>query len=116
MELFLSNPRDWSLAAAALFDKPMKAVTGHSLRTSDPALWKRVEKLFVRRNKLVHRGEAPTDEDAKDSIDAALMVFRWLAAPENGPVPLPPEMQMTYEIIDDETVIVTLTPVERPQQ
>ena len=61
LELLLSHPRDWSLAAAALFDKPLKIVAGRSLKDEPGDLWKRIDKLFQRRNALAHRGKRPTE-------------------------------------------------------
>ena len=78
LELLLDNPRDYSLAANALFDKAAKAVTGRSLREEDRPLFNRMSKLFSRRNKVAHHGELPSDEEALDSIFAAGEVFHWL--------------------------------------
>jgi hypothetical protein len=78
LELLLSNPRDYSMAAASLLDKAAKAVTGRSLREEDPKLFKRVEALFSRRNALAHRGQLPSEESALDSVRAAGEAFRWL--------------------------------------
>jgi hypothetical protein len=80
LELLLSNPRDYSLAAVALFDQAAKAVCGRSLKAEDRPLYKRVVKLFELRNALVHKREVPSDDDALDSVRAARQVFRWLNA------------------------------------
>jgi hypothetical protein len=77
MELLLSNPRDWSLAAAALFDKPLKIVASRSLK-EEQGLWKRIRKLFEQRNALAHRGKVPTEDEAKEGISASRDVFAWL--------------------------------------
>lgn len=56
--VLFESPRDYSLAAVALFDKPLRIVLGVSLRESDKALYKRIETLFKRRNDVAHRGKA----------------------------------------------------------
>jgi len=78
LEVLFENPRDWSMAAAALFDKAAKAVTGRSLREDDRALYNRVDTLFTRRNRIAHRAKMPTVEEAWDSLHAAVEAFRWL--------------------------------------
>lgn len=42
LELVLNNPRDWSLAAAALWDKALEAAFGRSLRREEGATYKRL--------------------------------------------------------------------------
>ena len=79
VELLLSNPRDFSMAAVALFDRPMQIVLGASLREDDKELFKRVDKLFSRRNGLAHRGEVPEEAQAIDGIKAAGEALRWVA-------------------------------------
>lgn len=79
VDLLLSSPRDYSLAATALFDKPMRIVSGTSLKESDNALWKRVVRLFEHRNALAHRGVHPTAEQARDAVAAVAAAFDWLA-------------------------------------
>jgi hypothetical protein len=74
VELLLSR----RMAAAALFDKPLRIVAGESLKDHDDALYDRVDKLFKRRNALAHRGVIPTDEEALDGVCAAAEVFPWL--------------------------------------
>jgi hypothetical protein len=78
LDLLLENPRDWSMAAASLFDKALKAVTGHSLRISNKNLFKHIEHLFTLRNRIAHRGEKPSKNDVEIVIGAATGVFRWL--------------------------------------
>jgi hypothetical protein len=78
VELVLENPRDWSMAASALFHKPLRAITGSSLKDVDPQLYGRVRGLFERRNALAHRGHAPAFADAFDAVKAAREVFTWL--------------------------------------
>lgn len=80
VELLLENPRDWSLAAAALFDKPLKIVGGRSLKDEDDkSLWKGVIDLFERRNALAHRGKIPTQAQALACLSTSRKVFGWLA-------------------------------------
>ena len=78
LDLLLENPRDWSMAAAALFDKAMLAVTGTSLRTSHRVLFNGISDLFAIRNRIAHRGEKPSEEAAKKAIVAATQTFAWL--------------------------------------
>lgn len=78
LDVLLSNPRDWSLSAAAHFHKPMKAVTGRSLQEDDGPLWKRLEELFRRRNALAHHGERPTEGQSEAAVRTAAEVFKWL--------------------------------------
>jgi hypothetical protein len=78
LELLLSNPRDFSVAAAAHFDKVMRATTGRSLRDEDRELFSAVERLFTLRNSLAHRGEEPSREDAQEAVRAAARAIRWL--------------------------------------
>jgi len=79
VDLLLEFPRDWSLAAATLFDKVTHAVFEHSLRTDDPTLYKRVVRLFELRNRIVHkRGEVVDTIDANEVVPAARAAFQWL--------------------------------------
>ena len=78
VDLMLDNPRDWSLAAVALFDKAMNAALGRSLRAERLEVYKDITKLFEVRNRIAHRGERPNDEDARRVVLAAREVFRWL--------------------------------------
>lgn len=80
VELLLKNPRDWSMRAAALYDQPVAAVLGLSLRVADKDLWKALEKLFERRNKLAHRGITPSDSEIEESVRTAVRVVRWVDA------------------------------------
>src|ERR1035438_5171317 len=54
VELILENPRDWSLAAPALFDKGIEAALGRSLRSDDRAVYKGITRLFEARNRIAH--------------------------------------------------------------
>lgn len=78
LELLLTNPRDYSLAASALFDRPLKVVAGVSLREFDKPLWKRIDRLFTQRNHFAHRGVTPMPDHADDGIKAAIEAFGWL--------------------------------------
>jgi hypothetical protein len=79
VELLLERPRDWSMAASALFHQPLHIVAGSSLKEADVRLYKRIVQLFERRNALAHRGQAPSQAHAFDSVNAAREVFTWLA-------------------------------------
>jgi hypothetical protein len=76
--VLLDNPRDWSLAAASLLDKPMEAVTGRSLRKEDKDLYKAAERLFSTRNGIAHRGEGARGSEPHHLVDAASRVIAWL--------------------------------------
>jgi hypothetical protein len=78
IEVLLNNPRDWSMAAASLFDKPMEAVTGRSLRKENKDLYKTTERLFTVRNGVAHRGEAPTPYEEIALVEGAVEVMAWL--------------------------------------
>lgn len=79
VELLLANPRDFTMQAAGLFDKALRATLGCSLRERNKGLYKRTERLFQLRNKLAHEGQAPEDA-AIDCVSAAREVFAWLDA------------------------------------
>jgi hypothetical protein len=78
LDLILENPRDWSLAAAALFDKAASAALGHSLRLERPELFKDISKLFEVRNRIAHKGEKPHEPEARKVVLASRQAFRWL--------------------------------------
>jgi hypothetical protein len=78
VDLILDSPRDWSLAAVALFDKAMNAALGRSLRAERHDIYKDITKLFEVRNGIAHRGERPGDDDGRRVVYAAREVFRWL--------------------------------------
>lgn len=78
LDLVIESPRDVSLAAVSLFDKAMKAVTGHSLREEDSTLYKDVVHLFEARNRIAHRAMRPSAEEGQRAVDAAYRAFGWL--------------------------------------
>jgi hypothetical protein len=78
LELLMTNPRDWSLAAAALWDRPSKIILGSSLREADPELWKHLEKLIQRRNGLAHKGKIPSSDEITEDVTTAVRLFEWL--------------------------------------
>jgi hypothetical protein len=78
VDLLLDNPRDWSLAAAALWHKPLGIVYGRSLSDDDSGLFKEVERLFTRRNRIAHHGDMFDEAAAKESVRAASKAFAWL--------------------------------------
>ncbi len=81
LNLLLENPRDWSVGAAALFDKAIKAISGRSLREDDTMLYRDVVLLYENRNKIAHRGGSglSTDDVLREHIASAGKVFNWLA-------------------------------------
>jgi|GEM_PF-2980028 hypothetical protein len=82
VEALLSNPRDFSMSAAGLFDKAMKAAVGRSLKEDDRALYKGIDNgkhgLFYKRNKIAHAGFVIGRDEAKESLSCARKVFAWL--------------------------------------
>jgi hypothetical protein len=80
VESLLQNPRDFSLAAIALFDKPCLAVLGRSLKAQDTALYKRVEALFEDRNRIAHRALAGLrpEKDLRSEVGAAREAVSWV--------------------------------------
>jgi hypothetical protein len=78
LELVLEHPRDYSLAAAELFAKPMQAITGRSLRDEDRALWKRVDVLFRERNRVAHKGARLSHREARELVASAVEAIEWL--------------------------------------
>lgn len=78
VQLLLENPRDWTLAASALVNKPLDIVAGASLKDADKELYKRIIKLFERRNAFAHKGKTPTEAEARDGVQASRLLFAWL--------------------------------------
>jgi hypothetical protein len=79
LDIVLDSPRDVSVAAGQLLDKPLKAITGMSLREADKPLFKLVtEKLFPLRNRVAHYGHRPTTQEARDAVATATDLFAWL--------------------------------------
>jgi hypothetical protein len=78
VDLILENPRDWSLAAVALFDKATSAAFGRSLRADNREAYKDVGKLFELRNRIAHKGEKPEENEARRCVLSGRQVFRWL--------------------------------------
>jgi CRISPR-associated endonuclease Cas1 len=78
VELLIASPRDWSMQAAALWDKALQAVAGRSLKSERKQRWKVLDSLFQHRNGIVHRGEAKTPEEAKEVVAAAAEAGSWL--------------------------------------
>jgi hypothetical protein len=78
VELVIENPRDVSVSAVNLWNKAMKAATGHSLHEENRALFKRLQFLIERRNAIVHKGFNVPKEEAKDLVGAATEAFDWL--------------------------------------
>jgi hypothetical protein len=80
VNLLLENPRDWSMAAASLFDKAMDAICGRSLRTENRVLHKDISLLYENRNRIAHRGGTglSTDDVLRGHITSADQAFDWL--------------------------------------
>jgi hypothetical protein len=81
VEVLISSPRDFSMSAASLFDKPMKAAVGQSLREEDKELHKAIAQkdgLFPNRNAIAHSGTVVDPQVVKKNVQAAREVFDWL--------------------------------------
>ena len=84
IEILISNPRDFSMSAAGLFDKAMKAAVGRSLKEDNNELYRaiadnsRKDALFQSRNAIAHSGALITPQVAQKNIQAARKVFSWL--------------------------------------
>jgi hypothetical protein len=66
------------ITARNLFHSLPRALIDRSLRTEDGELWKKVVRLFERRNKIVHVGDSVTEEEADELAWAASNAVRWL--------------------------------------
>ena len=66
------------MSVLALFDKPLKAVSGVSLREADRDLYKRIDRMFQRRNRIAHDGHIFSRDRADEVVQAAASAFRWL--------------------------------------
>jgi hypothetical protein len=63
---------------AGLFDAPMKAAAGRSLKDDNETVFASIGLLFERRNGLAHRGEMPDEAQARAGVEAMRDAFRWL--------------------------------------
>lgn len=79
VQLLFDKPRDFSVAALALLDQPLKIVTGQSLKEGDPKLFKAAQTLFEVRNKIVHSGRPYPASDLYDAINASQRLGDYLA-------------------------------------
>lgn len=64
VDLLFNHPRDYSMAAAALYDKALHAVCGRSMRLDDKDLFKRLCALITDRNRLAHVNPADVTSSA----------------------------------------------------
>lgn len=91
VEALISNPRDFSMSAAGLFDKAMKAAVGRSLKEDNRALYNGIDNgqhgLFNLRNKIAHTGFVIEREKAESGVRCAREVFAWL---NSLPIPCKP--------------------------
>lgn len=79
LDIVLDSPRDVSVATGQLLDKPLKVITGTSLKEADKPLFNRVnDKLFPLRNRVAHYGHRPTTEEARNAVATATDLFAWL--------------------------------------
>ena len=77
VEMLLSKPRDFSVAARVLFSQVMEAVNGRSLKAENPTLEKAQSASEVR-NRIAHRGEIPDLASARAAVATAVEVAKWL--------------------------------------
>lgn len=87
VQVLLENPRDFSVAAAALFDKVMAAVGRRSLREDNRDLFRGVERLFQTRNGIAHRGEMPDQATTREVVVTASEALAWLRSEETTATP-----------------------------
>jgi hypothetical protein len=78
VEIIVRNPRDVSQSVPQLLHKPLKAVTGQSLVESDKRLWDAVERLFIVRNRVAHRGDLPSETEGRAAVHCTERLFEWL--------------------------------------
>lgn len=55
-----------------------EAINGESLKVHDGNLAKSVRELYKLRNEVAHRGETPSEDDARKAVAAAEGAFEWL--------------------------------------
>jgi len=79
LELLLDNPNDWSMAAHRLFKKAIPQMLGRDMGPEHRALSKRVERLFVDRNLIAHKGASVSREGAVSHVDTAWEAFDFMA-------------------------------------
>jgi hypothetical protein len=84
VDLVIDNPREVTLQAASLFDRSTRATVGRSLKDEQPALYKRITRLFELRNGIAHREEFPDETEAGDVVRAAREAFGWLEGIASG--------------------------------
>jgi hypothetical protein len=78
LDLLLDNPRDWSMSAHGLFHKAIPVMLRQEATEAHRALAKRVQHLFNVRNRLVHKGESVSGEDAKKYVQTARDVLTYM--------------------------------------
>lgn len=84
LELIIDERRDVTSNVETYFDRLCKAVTGCSLKDSDPVLWSALKDLITMRNRIAHRGLEPDRDEAERHTQAAVRIFAWL---DSLPVP-----------------------------
>jgi hypothetical protein len=84
IQILLNSPRDYSVAAQRLFDRPLKAISGHSLKDDDKELWKAAGALFVDRNAVAHKGAVHDVTRIREDVGSALRLKKYLANVATG--------------------------------
>jgi hypothetical protein len=76
LDVLVDNVR--GITARDLFHHVPQALIGRSLRTEDRELWKKIDRLFEKRNQVVHVGASVSEEEANELAWAASNAVRWL--------------------------------------
>ena len=80
LDVILNNPREVTQSPPQLLNKTCLAVAGVSLSNEDDVFFKDVERrLFTLRNKVVHGGLLPSEEQARRAVEIATRLSEWLA-------------------------------------
>lgn len=80
VDLLMGRAQGFTIAAIKLFDKPLKAILGVSLKESDRQLYNLINGLFEDRNRVAHGSldKLSSEEDLRKEVRAAKKVCDWL--------------------------------------
>jgi hypothetical protein len=78
------DSRNYAVSAAELFRRVPETTLGRSLADDDKETWKSLDRLFQRRNKVVHLAHRYTEEEATEGALAASKAIRWMRAVTAG--------------------------------
>ena len=80
LELLINNPNDWTMAAHGLFLKTLPVMLRQDhLGPEHKALAKRLQRLFVSRNAIAHKGASVTNEAAIQHVETAWEAFKFMS-------------------------------------